>query len=310
MNKVTVIGDVNIDLLLSPIENYPKKDLQEKIPWLKIEVGGGAAHVSLTLSKLGIRTRLIGLVGKDIFGKFILEKMREFGVESRLRIARMETGISIGINFKDGSRSLLTYRGTNSLFSIKDFDLHEIKGEILFLSGYGLLENFRKDIVKVLKFAKNNGMITCMDPDVKSYKKFDNSEIKNVLKLVDFFFPDLEEGKVITGEKDKIKIVEKLLKLGCKTVALKLGKEGCIVGDKNNFLILGAIKTNVINSTGAGDFFNAGFVFGYMKHKELESAGTFGNAVAAYAISRFGDERYPCRAEVEKLVKGYEWKEK
>jgi 2-dehydro-3-deoxygluconokinase len=178
------------------------------------------------------------------------------------------------------------------------------------LSGYGLLENFRKDTIKVLKFAKRNGMITCMDPDLKSYRQFDAREMKNVLKFVDFFFPDLEEGKVIVKEKDKMKIVEKLLKLGCKTVALKLGREGCIVADENNLLMLGPIETNAINSTGAGDFFNAGFVFGYTKHKDLESAGIFGNAVAAFAISRFGDERYPCRAEVEKLVKGYEWKEK
>jgi sugar/nucleoside kinase (ribokinase family) len=74
MTEVTVIGDVNIDLLLSPIKDYPEKDLQHKIPWLKIEVGGGAAHVALALSKLGIETKLIGLIGKDPFGNFILEK--------------------------------------------------------------------------------------------------------------------------------------------------------------------------------------------------------------------------------------------
>jgi len=310
MSKVTVIGDVNIDLLLSPIENYPKRDLQKILSWIRVEVGGGGAHVALALSKLGVKTKLIGLIGEEPFGKFILEKVKKFGVESKLKTVEKETGISVGINFKDGSRSLLTYRGTNSIFSIKDFNLEEIEGEILFLSGYGLLENFRKDVRKTLKFAKKNGMITCMDPDLKSYRRFDANEMKSVLKLIDFFFPDLEEGKVITREKGKMKIVEKLLKLGCKTVALKLGSEGCIIVDKNNLLRLGPIKTNVVNSTGAGDFFNAGFVFGYTKYKDLESAGVFGNAVAAFAISRFGDERYPSRSEAEKLVKGYEWKEK
>lgn len=310
MNEVTVVGDVNIDLLLSPIKSYPKKDLQEKIPWLKVEVGGGAAHVALALSRLGVKTKLFGLVGEDPFGNFVLEKMKKFGVECRLKAVEKETGVSIGINFEDGSRTLLTYRGTNSLFSIDDFDLSEIKGKILFISGYGLLEKFRKDVGRVLKFGKKRGMMTCMDPDLKSYRSFDIDEIKNVLRLVDFFFPDLEEGKIITREKDETKIVEKIMRLGCKVTTLKLGKEGCIVADKNNFIKIAATKTNVINPTGTGDFFNAGFVFGYMRYKDLERAGTFGNALAAFAISKFGDERYPSKAELEKLAKGYEWKEK
>jgi ribokinase len=310
MNKVTVIGDVNVDLLLSPIENYPRKDLQERISWLKVEVGGGAAHVALALSKLEVKTKLIGLIGNDLFGKFISEKMKKFGVESMLKTVKKETGISIGINFEDGSRSLLTYRGTNSLFSLKDFNLSEVEGNVLFLSGYGLLEKLMKDAEKVLSFAKKKGMITCLDPDIKSYRSFDINKIKKALKFVDFFFPDMEEGKLITREKDKAKIIEKLLRIGCKTVALKLGGEGCIVADENNFIEVEAIETKAINSTGAGDFFNAGFVFGYLKHKDLEKAGDFGNATAAFAISRFGDERYPSKADVEKLVKGYEWKER
>jgi sugar/nucleoside kinase (ribokinase family) len=310
MDKVTVIGDVNVDLLLSPIENYPRKDLQERISWLKVEVGGGAAHVALALSKLGVKTKLIGLIGNDLFGKFILEKMKKFGVESMLKTVEKETGISIGINFEDGSRSLLTYRGTNSLFSLKDFNLSEVEGNVLFLSGYGLLEKLMKDAEKVLSFAKKKGMITCLDPDIKSYRSFDINKIKKALKFVDFFFPDMEEGKLITREKDNAKIIEKLLRIGCKTVALKLGGEGCIVADENNFIEVEAIETKAINSTGAGDFFNAGFVFGYLKHKDLEKAGDFGNATAAFAISRFGDERYPSKADVEKLVKGYEWKER
>jgi ribokinase len=293
MIEVTVIGDVNIDLLLSPIKNYPKKDSQQKIPWLKVEVGGGAAHVALALSELGVKTKLIGLIGNDPFGNFILEKIKKFGVENKLRVVKKETGISIGINFEDGSRSLLTYRGTNSFFSIRDFDFNEIEGKILFLTGYGLLEKFRKDMKKVLKFAKNKGMITCLEPDVKGGINFKRKELFQILKFVDFFFPDFEEAKALTQEKSLEKILKKFFRFGCKVVALKLGKKGCIIAKKGKMIKIPAIKTKVNNSTGAGDFFNAGFVFGYLKYKSLEKAGMFGNAVAAFAISKFCDERYP-----------------
>jgi ribokinase len=305
MTEVTVIGDVNIDLLLSPIKDYPEKDLQHKIPWLKIEVGGGAAHVALALSKLGIETKLIGLIGKDPFGNFILEKMEKFGVKSRLKAIEEETGISIAINFEDGSRSLLTYRGTNSLFSIRDFNLSEIEGKVLFLAGYGLLENFRKDVKKVLKLAKSKGMITCLEPDVKSGISFERKEFFQTLKFVDFFFPDFEEAKILTGEKNLVKALKKIFRWGCKVVALKLGEKGCIVAEKDKMIKIPAIKTKVVNSTGAGDFFNAGFIFGYLKYKSLEKAGMFGNATASFAISKFCDERYANENYVKRFIKNF-----
>jgi sugar/nucleoside kinase (ribokinase family) len=302
MAETTVIGDVNIDLLLSPIKSYPKKDFQQKIPWLKIEVGGGAAHIALALSKLGLKTKLIGLIGKDPFGNFIIEKIKKFGVENSLKTIEKETGISIGINFEDGSRSLLTYRGTNSLFSIHHFNLSEIEGNVLFLTGYGLLEKFRKDAEKVLKFAKSKGMITCLEPDVKGGINFKRKKFFQILKFVDFFFPDFEEAKALTQEKSLEKILKKFFRFGCKVVALKLGEKGCIIAKKDKIIKVPAIKTKVVNPTGAGDFFNAGFIFGYLKYKSLEKAGMFGNAVAAFAISTFCDERYPNKKKLKILL--------
>jgi sugar/nucleoside kinase (ribokinase family) len=178
--------------------------------------------------------------------------------------------------------------------------LSEIEGKVLFLAGYGLLENFRKDVKKVLKLAKSKGMITCLEPDVKSGISFERKEFFQTLKFVDFFFPDFEEAKILTGEKNLVKALKKIFRWGCRVVALKLGEKGCIVAERDKMIKIPAIKTKVVNSTGAGDFFNAGFVFGYLRHKNLKSAGVFGNKVAAFAISRFGDERYLYRAEIKK----------
>ncbi|MEM5882636.1 MAG: carbohydrate kinase family protein [Candidatus Aenigmatarchaeota archaeon] len=303
MVEVTVIGDLNVDILTYPIEKYPKKDFQIFIDSAKLEVGGGAAHFAMAISKLGIKTRFIGLLGSDFFGDFIIEEMKKFGVENKIKRIDKETGISIGIHFKDGSRSLLTFKGTNLLFSLKDFRLEEIKGKFLYIGGYNLQEKFQKDVKKVLNYAKEKGMITCLEPDLKSGINCDVEELKGNLKFVDFFFPDFEEGKILTEEKDEEKIVEKILSFDCKNVALKLGEKGCIVANKEKIFRIGAIKTKVINPTGAGDFFNAGFVFGYLKTKKIEKAGIYGNALASFAISKFGDDRFPTRKEVERIVR-------
>ncbi len=303
MVEISVVGDANIDLLTHPIEKYPKKDSQILIDSIKLEVGGGAAHFAMAISNLKIKTIFIGLLGSDFFGDFIVEKMRKFGVKTKIKRIRKETGISIGIHLKDGSRSLLTFRGTNSLFSLKNFELKEIRGKVLYIGGYNLLKNFQKDAKKVLKYAKERGVITCLEPDLKSGINCDLKELKDNLKLVDFFFPDFEEGKILTREKSEERIVEEILSLGCKNVALKLGERGCIVANKEEFFKVGGIKTKPINPTGAGDFFNAGFVFGYLKHKKLEMAGAYGNALASFAISRFGEERFAGRRELEKIVR-------
>ncbi|MEM5800000.1 MAG: carbohydrate kinase family protein [Candidatus Aenigmatarchaeota archaeon] len=303
MAKVTVIGDINVDVLTSPIEKYPKKDSQVLIDCAKLEVGGGSAHFAMAISKLGVKTRFIGLVGNDFFGEFVAKEIKKFGVESRIKRISKETGISIGIHFKDGSRSLLTFRGTNSLFSLKDFKFKEIKGNVLYIGGYNLQKSFQKDVRKVLNYAKEKRMITCLEPDLKSGINCDLRELKNNLKFVDFFFPDFEEGKILTKEKDEEKIVEKILSFGCKNVALKLGEKGCLVSNHEKTFRISAIKTKAINPTGAGDFFNAGFVFGYLKHKKIEKAGIYGNALASFAISRFGDERFPTRKDVEGIVR-------
>lgn len=302
MVDITVIGDVNIDILTSPVKSYPKKDLQTVIPWINMEAGGGGSHFAITVSKLGMKTRLIGSVGNDIFGDILTKKFDKFKIENKIKKMNEEkTGISIGINFEDSSRSLLTYRGTNSIISLRDFDLREIEGKALFISGYNLMKGFQQDVNSVLKYAKVKNIITCLEPDLKSGIDCDIDELKSNLKLVDFFFPDFEEGKMLTREKDERRIARKILDFGCKNVVLKLGEKGCLIANRERIFSVKGKEANAINTTGAGDFFNAGFVFGFLKYGDLQKAGIFGNVTAAFAISRFGDYRYPSLEEVNRL---------
>jgi len=268
-----------------------------------MEVGGCAAHFAIATSRLGLKTRLIGLVGKDVLGDYIIEKIERFEVENKVkRTEKEKTGITFAINFKDGSRSLLTYRGTNSLFSLRNFGLNEIKGKVLCIGGYNLLDGLQGDVHKILSYAKKKNMLTCLEPDLKSGINCNIKELKKNLKMVDFFFPDLVEGKLITSETNKTKMVKKILGFGCKIVALKLGEKGCLIADKKNFYEIKGLKTRTINNTGAGDFFNAGFVFDYLKYRDLRKAGMFANAAATFSLTKFDEERYPSENEVKKIM--------
>lgn len=301
---ITVIGDVNVDLLTKPIPRLPKKDSQLLIPSPDLTIGGGAANFAFTASKLRLRTMLVGLVGEDVFGDYIVKKVREFGIENKIRRTKREkTGITIGIQLKDGSSSLLTYRGTNSILSLRDFKLSDVKGKVVHIGGYNLLDGLRKDVYKTLKHAKKKGMLTSLDPDIKSRVRFDVKKFRKTAKIVDFFFPNKAEGKLLTRKSREKEIVRDLLKLGCKTVALKCGEKGCMVGKVNKISKIKGFRVKAVSPTGTGDIFNASFIFNYLKTKDIRKAGKFANAACALAITKTGEGRYPSWRQVIKFLR-------
>lgn len=301
---ITVIGDVNVDLLTKPIPSLPKKDSQLLISSPDLMIGGGAANFAFAAAKLGLKTRLIGLIGEDAFGDYIVKKVREFGIENKVgRTKREKTGITMGAQLKDGSRSLLTYRGTNSIFSLRDFKLSDVKGKVVHIGGYNFLDGLRKDVYKILKYAKKKRMLTSLEPDIKSGVRFDVKKFRKTVKIVDFFFPDKAEGKLLTKKSREKEIVKDILKLGCKVVALKCGEKGCVVGKGNRISKIKGFRVKAVTSTGTGDIFNASFIFNYLKTKDIRKAGKFANAACALAIVKTGEGRYSSERQVIRFLR-------
>jgi len=123
------------------------------------------------------------------------------------------------------------------------------------------------------------------------------------LKIVDFFFPNKAEGRILTGKGEKREIVKNILKFGCRIVALKCGKEGCVVGEKNKIYRIKGFKVKAVSPTGTGDIFNASFIFNYLKTRDIRKAGKFANATCALAITKTGEDRYPTEKEVIRFLR-------
>lgn len=306
MIDITTIGDVNIDVLTQPIKALPKKDKQKLLNKIYMTVGGGAANFSLQISKLGLKTREVGLVGKDVYGNFIKNELERNGIDCCLKFTEKEsTGISVGIEFVDGTKILLTYRGTNKIFSLRDFSLSKIRGKVLYLAGYNLLENLQKDMHKIISYGKKKHMLICLDPDLKSGKNFNEHEFFSLLKDINILFLNDYELRLLTGKNLK-KSIDFLLKKGTNIVVVKLGSRGCIAASKNMRVKMKVPKIQPRTSTGAGDIFNAGFVYEYIKNYDLKSACMFGNSTAVCSLSRYGLKRYPSIKEISKMMKRYE----
>jgi len=277
MVDVTSIGDVNIDILTEPIERIEENE-QSIIEEMRIKVGGGAANFAIWLSNLCMRVRLIGLVGNDYFGNFIKEQLRKIGVDLKLKTINERTGITFGIQFKDGSKKLITYRGTNKLFSIDHIKISEIEGEVVYFSGYNLLESLRKDLPTLLEELKNNGKVISFDPDLKAGIKFDKNEFLRVAKFVDIMFLNEREASLIAKNLDWFK---------GRTIVIKRGENGAYAIEKGERVEVSGTEANVKNPTGAGDVFNAAFIHHYYYGYDLRECLEFANEEAVKYLQTF-----------------------
>ena len=306
MNDVTVIGDINLDVISSHLENYPEKDKQTILPKIIVELGGSSAIFASTCSSLGMKTKFIGRLGFDFISEFLVKEIEKIGVISGIkRVEGEEAGITISLTFKDMKRAMITFRGSNENLFKKDFELEEIEGKILHIGGFNLLDSLRKDVYEIFSDARKKGMRTSLDPnwDPKGWTKQRLVDLIKILKITDFFFPDYEEGKAITKVEDPEKIVEKLLYLGAKIVALKCGKDGCYVGSKNEIFHAKGFKVKTVQTTGAGDAFDAGFIKAFLSGLSLKECARFANAAGALYTTKFGIERFPKEEEIKKLLK-------
>jgi ribokinase len=305
MNDLSVIGDINLDIISFPLKNYPEREKQTMLPKIIVQLGGSSAIFASSCSRLALKTKFIGRLGFDFISEFLIKEIERIGVDSRIkRIEGEEAGITISLTFKDMKRAMITFRGSNKNLSKEDFDFGEIEGEILHVGGFNLLDSLRKDVHEIFSHARKKGMKTSLDPnwDPKGWTKQRLVDLIKILKITDFFFPDYEEGKAITKLEEPRKIVRKLLDFGVKIVALKCGKDGCYVGNENEIFHVKGFKVKSIQTTGAGDAFDAGFIKGYLSGLSLKECARFANATGALYTTKFGMGRFPKESEIKKLL--------
>ncbi|MEM7821402.1 MAG: sugar kinase [Candidatus Aenigmatarchaeota archaeon] len=303
---LSVIGDINLDIISLPLKNYPEKDKQTTIPKLIVQLGGSSAIFASACSKLGLKTRFIGRLGYDFVSEFLIKEIKKACVETKIkRVECEEAGITISLTFEDMKRAMITFGGSNSNLSRKDFSLKEIEGKILHMGGFNLLESLRKDVYEIFKQARKKNMKTSLDPNWDP-RNWPSGRVKDVIKILgitDFFFPDYEEGKAITKLSEPKEIISRLLDYCKGIVALKLGRMGCMIGRDSEIFFVKGFKVKAIQTTGAGDIFDAGFIKAFLSGLSLKDCGKFANAAGALSTTKFGKKRFPEEKEIINFLK-------
>lgn len=296
--EVVGIGEVLIDFIATEPVSYIEASTFRRF------FGGAPMNTLVGIVRLGSTAGAITIVGDDPFGQFLLKELKENGVDvSHVIIKRnIRTTLAFVVNEPEtGERTFIFYRkpwvkGTSvDALSPEDIDYNYISSaKILHVSGFALSQNpTRKAIMEAVTYAKKKGVKVSFDPtlrlDVWRSEKAIRAMYNRVLKLSDIAMFSREEAEFTFKISDPEKVADKILKYGVEVAGIKLGDKGALVKSRDGKQIYApAFKVKAIDTTGAGDGWNAGLLFGLLKNWDLEKCVKIANAVGALVVTKRG----------------------
>lgn len=274
---ILTIGDLCVDMILSGNDVVPEFGQKEKlIEDYSLEMGGSCSIFACQAAKLGLRTVIVGRVGCDVFGEMICQTLKAAGVITRyiLRDPLRKTGVTAILNTgKD--RAMLTYPGTIDAVEMGDIPEQLFKSvRHLHIGSYFLMRKIQPHYREMAKRIKEYGGTVSLDTNWDPDEKWDGG-IWDILPYVDVFLPNENEIKAIAG-KDELEKALAELKGIIPVIAIKKGKDGAEVHAGEKVYYARALPVEVVDAVGAGDSFDAGFLYGYLNGATIQECLQFG----------------------------------
>ncbi len=293
MADVICVGILTADVVGKPIDELPGRGKLGLVDRMELHSGGCAANTGIGLAILGIQTAIIGKVGDDGFGDFLVNRFQKFGMEAGgvVRDSVNATSATMVMVHGDGERTFLHYFGANGALRLEDIDFNRVKSsKILHIAGSFLMPSFDGEpTAQLLKQAREAGVITSLDTAWDARGTWLKT-LRPCLPLLDYFLPSFEEAKMLSGGlEDPADVAKFLIDQGVGVVGLKLGEQGSYIRTKQgDVLRIPVHDVEAIDALGAGDAFVAGFLAGLSKVWDIEKCARFANAVGACCVTALG----------------------
>jgi len=303
--RILVVGELNPDLVLKDYSSFPELGKEVLAGDLVLTLGSASAICAAGLARLGDAVSFAGKVGADAWGEYCIRLLRDAGVDTTyiIRDSNTKTGLTVSLTC-GRDRALVTYLGAIATLSEGDIGPAILDGcDHLHVSSYYLQKSLRSGCRELFRRAHDRRMTTSLDPGFDPAERWE-CDIHETLEEVDVFLPNEVELAAISEHADVAAALHRLDNGRTLTVA-KLGAKGCAALVKGRLVETPAYPVCPVDTTGAGDTFNAGFLHCWVRRRPAGDAMRFAAVCGALStLGVGGTAAQPGAAEVEKHLEG------
>lgn len=302
---VLAIGELNVDLILNGIDGFAEIGKEKLASNMSLTLGSSTAIFAANISSLGSKVGFLGKIGKDSFGKLVIDSLTERGIDTSMIIEDegVATGATVILNY-DEDRAMVTHPGAMDFLTLDDItDEKLIQSKHIHFSSLFLQPGIRNDIQKLFTKAKNLGLTTSLDTQWDPAENWD-FDYQSILPFVDVFLPNetellhLSKASTVTEALDKLKPF-------AQNIVVKRSSKGAVLQQKDGELLErpAYLNSSVVDAIGAGDSFNAGFIHQFVKGSNLKKCLDFGNLTGAInTTSAGGTSAFTTKEKIKEIA--------
>jgi len=285
---VTIAGELNLDLILYGLPEQLAPERELIADRMNLTLGSSSAIVAHNLSALGSRVGFQSRIGEDSLGQMALERLQQSGVDVS-KVRRLSgpttTGLTV-ILHHPAWRNILTYIGTIAELNWEDLDLDYLADSRHFhLSSYFMQRALRPRVAELFRFLKSKGLTISLDTNDDPDDRWEG--LHELLGLVDVFLPNQREACKAAGTEDLEEAVGKLSRL-VPLLVVKVGPKGAFAQRRSERFTSPPVNVVAVDTVGAGDSFDAGFLHEYVSGSDMAKCLASGNRAGALSATRPG----------------------
>jgi sugar/nucleoside kinase (ribokinase family) len=288
---ILVVGELNMDLILNNVASFPELGKEKIAGDMNLTLGSSSAIFAANAARLGLSVGFCGMIGNDDFGASVINDLRQYGVDTSavVKSDQYKTGLTAIIRQGD-DRAMVTYPGAMDHFSMDDIAGHAFEqARHLHISSIFLQPGVKNDLFSIIEKAKSNGMSVSVDTQWDPDENWD-IDLEKLLNTIDFFLPNESEFLALTGAASVEEGLSQIQQyVNHCIVVVKRGTDGASFLEGQHTSTVPAYQNpDPVDAIGAGDSFNAGFIYRFLCGDAIERCVQFGNITGAVSTCRAG----------------------
>lgn len=281
------VGVLVADHLCTPISHLPRAGELVLADRLELNIGGCASNAAIDLKRNDVNVAVVGCVGDDTFGQFIIDTLNHAGVDtvSIRKLTEIGTSGTLIVNVQGEDRRFIHTIGANGRLRAEDVPLDRLReSKVFYVGGYRLMTALDQDsLVELFRKARAWGVKTVLDVVMPGPGEH-WSHFERLLPFTDVFLPNNDEAALITGLHEPKQQALRFLEAGAQTVVITCGGDGTYLVNQSERLFASAHRVDFVGGTGAGDAFDAGYIRGMLEGGDARRCLAWGSALGASCV--------------------------